>query len=110
MKKNSKSEISSSKNSFPIDGVQIRKASSVVRSINHKLRQQIYNVIAAEKKITVTEIYVKLRIEQSVASQHLAILRKGKVVSTTRDGKFIYYSINETRVKELEKLIAELCK
>lgn len=34
--------------------------------------------------ISVTEIYVKLRLEQSVASQHLAILRRAGVVQTDR--------------------------
>ena len=43
--------------------------------------------------MTVTDIYVKLRLEQSVASQHLAILRKAGVVQTERDGKFIFYSL-----------------
>ena len=49
----------------------------------------------------VTELYVKLRLEQSVASQHLAILRKAGIVFTLRDGKFIYYSINYSGVKEI---------
>jgi DNA-binding transcriptional ArsR family regulator len=44
--------------------------------LNHKLRQQILALIETEKKITVTEIYVRMRLEQSVASQHLAILRR----------------------------------
>ena len=52
----------------------LKKAALVLRSLNHKLRQQILALIETEKRITVTEIYVRLRLEQSVASQHLAIL------------------------------------
>ena len=59
-------------------------------------------------KMTVTEIYVKLRLEQSVASQHLAILRNAEVVQTEREGKFIYYSLNEDRIAELADLVEEL--
>jgi DNA-binding transcriptional ArsR family regulator len=72
------------------------------------LRQQIIKIINDERKLTVTEIYVKLRLEQSVASQHLAILRKAGVVSTERDGKFIFYTINLGRIKEIDKFINEL--
>jgi DNA-binding transcriptional ArsR family regulator len=58
--------------------------------------------------MTVTEIYVKLRLEQSVASQHLAILRKAGFVNTTRDGKFIYYSVNASRLAEMNRFVEEL--
>jgi DNA-binding transcriptional ArsR family regulator len=67
-------------------------------------------LIDEEKKITVTEIYVRLRLEQSVASQHLAILRKAGIVNTERDGKFIYYLINHKRVDELTKLVNDMVK
>jgi DNA-binding transcriptional ArsR family regulator len=58
--------------------------------------------------VTVTEIYVHLRLEQSVASQHLAILRKAGIVKTERDGKFIYYSVNHKRVEEINNVATEL--
>ena len=59
-----------------IDVLTLKKAALVLRAVNHKLRQQILKLIHQKGRITVTEIYVKLRLEQSVASQHLAILRK----------------------------------
>jgi DNA-binding transcriptional ArsR family regulator len=80
----------------------------VLRAINHKLRQQVLKLIDESGKMTVTEIYVKLRLEQSVASQHLAILRKAGFVKTDRDGKFIYYSVNTERLEELNKFVREL--
>lgn len=86
----------------------IKKASLVLRALNHKLRQQLLSLIETEKKITVTEIYVRMRLEQSVASQHLAILRKAGIVATQRDGKFIYYTINEKRIKQLNRFVDEL--
>lgn len=80
----------------------------VLRAINHKLRQQILKLIDENGRMTVTEIYVKLRLEQSVASQHLAILRKAGFVKTERDGKFIYYSVNTDRLEELNKFVKDL--
>jgi len=94
--------------SLNVDLHNVKKAALVLRAINHKLRQQILKLIEEHGKMTVTEIYVKLRLEQSVASQHLAILRKAGFVKTERDGKFIYYSVNNDRLEELNKFVGEL--
>lgn len=67
-------------------------------------------LIGEREKMTVTEIFLHLRLEQSVASQHLAILRKAGFVKTKREGKFIYYSVNRQRILELNKFIDELLK
>lgn len=91
-----------------LDLLHIKKGALVLRALNHKLRQQILKLIDENDKMTVTDLYVKLRLEQSVASQHLAILRKAGFVKTTRDGKFIYYSVNVSRMKELNKFLEEL--
>jgi DNA-binding transcriptional ArsR family regulator len=58
--------------------------------------------------MTVTEIYVKMRLEQSVASQHLALLRRSGVVVTERDGKFIFYSLDKNRIGEISQLLEDL--
>jgi DNA-binding transcriptional ArsR family regulator len=56
----------------------------------------------------VTEIYVKLRLEQSVASQHLAILRRSNIVKTTREGKFIWYTVNHERLQDVNEFVTQL--
>ena len=94
--------------SLNVDLHNLKKAAMVLRAINHKLRQQILKLIDENGKMTVTEIYVKLRLEQSVASQHLAILRKAGFVKTDRDGKFIYYSVSSERLEELNKFVKDL--
>ncbi len=91
-----------------VDLLNVKKAALTLRAVNHKLRQQILRLIDEHGKMTVTELYVKLRLEQSVASQHLAILRKAGFVKTERDGKFIYYSVNTNRLQELNKFVNEL--
>lgn len=91
-----------------VDLLNVKKAALILRALNHKLRQQIIKLIDEQGKMTVTELYVKLRLEQSVASQHLAILRKAGFVKTVRDGKFIYYSVNTSRLQELNKFVDDL--
>ncbi|MEO7121326.1 MAG: metalloregulator ArsR/SmtB family transcription factor [Ginsengibacter sp.] len=87
---------------------KIRKASLILKAINHKLRQAVIEVIYEHKRITVTELYAILKIEQSVASQHLAILRRAEVLNTERSGKFIYYSINHSRLGEINDFVRDL--
>jgi DNA-binding transcriptional ArsR family regulator len=91
-----------------IDYHNIKKSAMVLRALNHKLRQQIIKTIHESKKLTVTQLYVKLRLEQSVASQHLAILRKAGIVTTERDGKFIYYTINVPRIESINRFVKNL--
>ncbi len=94
--------------SLKVDLLNVKKAALILRAVNHKLRQEILKMIDEHGKVTVTEIYVKLRLEQSVASQHLAILRKAGFVKTIRDGKFIYYSVNVDRMQDLNKFVDQL--
>ena len=86
----------------------IQKGVHTLRTINHLLRQQILQFIHEKKRITVTEIHTRFRIEQSVASEHLALLRKEKFVTTERDGRFIFYSVNYETLKKIHRLIEEL--
>lgn len=91
-----------------LDYTELRKAVLVLRAVNHKLRQTIIDLLEANKRMTVTDIYVKMRLEQSVASQHLAILRRAGVVQTERNGKFIYYSLNKGRLNQISQVIDDL--
>ncbi len=91
-----------------LDYADLRKAVLVLRAVNHQLRQRIIDLLEESEGITVTDIYIKLRLEQSVASQHLAILRRAGVVKTERNGKFIYYSLDKDRLKQIDKLVSDL--
>ena len=91
-----------------IDYLQTKKAALILRALNHSLRYQILKLIDENEAVYVTQIYKRLKIEQSVASQHLAILRRAGIVTTERTGKFIFYSPNYTRVDEVMKLVASM--
>ena len=92
-----------------LDYGELRKAVLVLRAVNHKLRQRVIHLLEeTDEGMTVTDIYIKLRLEQSVASQHLAILRRAGVVKTERNGKFILYSLNKDRIAQISSLVEEL--
>ena len=91
-----------------IESSMINKGALALRTINHVLRRQILQLIHEKKRVIVTEIHTKFRIEQSVASEHLALLRKENFVRTERDGRFIFYSVNYDTIEKNGKLIEEL--
>jgi DNA-binding transcriptional ArsR family regulator len=88
----------------------LKKAVLLLKSMNHPLRVSILKMIHTKKDITVTEIYRKLKIEQSVVSQHLALLRNNKIVTTNKDGRFVRYKINYDRIDEITKVVEKLIK
>ena len=88
--------------------LSIKKASLAFRAINHDLRQEMISMILKKGKASVTEIFVEMRVEQSVASQHLAILRRAGIVETERDGKFMYYKLNTPRLGMMNQMISDL--
>lgn len=96
------------KEEIVIKGGILQSAALAVRAINHPLRKKIIDLLETNGEMVVTDIYVKLRTEQSVASQHLAILRNAGFVNTKRDGKFIHYKLNTDRFKTASGLIEKL--
>lgn len=87
---------------------ELKKAALVFRAVNHKLRQQILHLLHERQGMIVSQIYGHLCIEQSVASTHLAILRRAGIVQTKREGKKIYYTVNHSRLIQLHALAKEI--
>ncbi len=86
----------------------MKKAFFMLRSVSHPLRKKILHLLEKSGPLSVSEIYMKLRVEQSVASQHLSVLRTAGVVKTVRIGKFVHYSLNEDRILEISQHIKGL--
>lgn len=78
---------------------QIKIAFDVMRALAHPLRLDILQFINEKETCCVNDIYVSLNIEQSIASQHLRILRQANLVSTLRSQKFVYYSVNYEKLQ-----------
>jgi ArsR family transcriptional regulator len=89
----------------PYTQKELNDAAEVIRAIAHPLRLRIIRFIDKNRKINVNKIYNKLKLEQSTTSQHLRILREAELVNADRDGKFIYYSLNYERLKQLSNSV-----
>lgn len=85
-----------------------RKMVLILRSVNHPLRHQIIRLLQEKDTLNVGGICQILRNEQSVISQHLAILRRTGVVATQREGKFVWYFLVKERLSEIGEMINAL--
>jgi DNA-binding transcriptional ArsR family regulator len=88
--------------------LDLEKAYTLCHAMNHPLRYGIVHLLDQNKELTVTQIYFKLRISQSIASQHLAVLRQAGIVTSRKDGKQVFYVLNKTGYLNLCQAIQSL--
>jgi len=67
----------------------------------HPIRYAIILMLVKNKKMTVTHIYNKLLLQQPTISNHLKLMKDYGILITKRDGKNVYYSVNNKMVKKL---------
>ena len=80
-------------NKTVLDIQKLELAASKLRAMAHPMRSAIIDLLTENKKLTVTEIYERLSIEQASASHHLNILKNKGLLESKRDGKMILYSL-----------------
>lgn len=95
---------------FDLDPELFEEGARLMRAINHELRQEKLRLIHNKGKATVSELKDALKLEQSAASMHLAILRNEELVITEREGQNIYYSINYERLQKVQALLKVMLK
>ncbi|MFT5386437.1 MAG: DNA-binding transcriptional ArsR family regulator [Saprospiraceae bacterium] len=88
-----------------INSEKLHVSSEVLRALAHPLRMKILEFIDKHETINVNKIYNTLKLEQSITSQHLRILRLAGIVITTREGKFIHYSIDYLKIQDVLKAV-----
>jgi len=76
-----------------LDLQKLELAASKLRAMAHPMRIAIIDLLTENKKLTVTEIYERLSIEQASASHHLNILKNKGLLESKRNGKMILYSL-----------------
>jgi ArsR family transcriptional regulator len=86
---------------------KLRQSSDVLRALAHPLRMRILEFIDQNDMINVNKIYSSLKLEQSITSQHLRILRQAELVETERRGKFIHYRLRYDKIDNAVSSIRE---
>lgn len=84
---------------------RLRVSSELLRALAHPLRLKILDYIDSQGTTHVNKIYHSIKIEQSITSQHLKIMRKAGVLQAERDGKFVFYTIDYDIVSRVAKAV-----
>jgi DNA-binding transcriptional ArsR family regulator len=84
-----------------IEIVAIQQGLKIFSGINSQLRREMLDLIHKNGKMTVTQLFTELNLDQPIASNHLAILRNAGIVTSKRIGKNVFYSINYLRLEFL---------
>ena len=84
---------------------KLTMTTELMRALAHPLRLKILEFLDQNKNIQVNQIYNTLKIEQSIASQHLRILKNAGVLVADKDGKYMHYTIDYQKVSNADKAI-----
>lgn len=78
--------------------------SAILKAISNAKRLEILHQLNG-KELSVGTMESLVKLSQSALSQHLAVLRRAKVVKTRRSAQTIYYSIDSQLVIDVLKLL-----
>ena len=84
-----------------IDIKKLEGAASRLRAIAHPTRIAIISLLESNARLNVTEIYLKLKIEQAAASHHLNILKSKGVLQSKRAGKQTFYFLKNEALHQI---------
>ncbi len=88
-----------------IKNKHLEEATELLRALAHPLRLRLLGFIDNNPNINVNKIYKALKVEQSLTSQQLHILRSAKLVVSKRDGRFILYTLNYTKLDRIAQTL-----
>lgn len=78
----------------------MKKIAEFYKALGDEIRLKILHMLT-EQEMCVCEIFDKLDMSQPAVSHHLKILRQAGLVKDSRDGKWIYYSLNGDVFREV---------
>lgn len=84
-----------------------REASDLLKALAHENRLLLLCILFEQER-SVGELETILSLRQTTVSQQLARLRFDGLVKTRRDGKTIYYSIANDRVRQIVRLMYDM--
>ena len=84
-----------------------RRASDFLKALAHETRLLLLCLLA-EKERSVTELENILSLRQPTVSQQLARLRLDGLVTTRRDGKTVYYRVNDDDIRRVITVVYDI--
>ena len=87
-----------------------RELKLLCRAVGDVSRMRILRELANETEISVSELADRLVLSQPLASWHLRILRRSGLLTTRKEGRQVYCSLDPRRVSHFQQAVGELVK
>lgn len=71
------------------------------KGLAHPIRIRILEILSGAAELSVSELLGEIGLEASHVSQHLAVLRRNRLVTSERRGSLVYYSLAYPQVADL---------
>jgi ArsR family transcriptional regulator len=82
---------------------------ALFKALNDPTRREILEILK-DGDLTAGEIADKFNISKPSISHHLDLLKQAELVSSVKEGQFIYYSLNTTVMDEMLKWFIQFTK
>jgi len=79
---------------------------NVFKALNDATRREILEMLK-KKDMTAGEIVEKFNVSGPTISHHLDLLRQANLVSSEKNGQYVYYSLNTTVFDEIMKWLVQ---
>jgi ArsR family transcriptional regulator, arsenate/arsenite/antimonite-responsive transcriptional repressor len=86
-----------------------RKVNVLFRALNDATRREILELLK-DRDLSAGEIADQFQMTKPSISHHLDLLRQANLVTSVKEGQFIYYSINVTVIDEILKWLVQFSK
>jgi len=77
--------------------------------LSEPMRLDILMIISSEGTCNASQILSHFDITQPTLSHHMSVLIENEIVTATKQGRFMRYSINTKAVNELKSVLDVLC-
>lgn len=104
-----------------LQDLEIEDAVKVLRAVSHPIRLRILDVLAnkaafgfedescrARAEVCVCKINTLFEVFLPTVSHHLKLLREARLVTTRRDGVWIYYSLQREPLARVAGMLSDL--
>lgn len=85
---------------------KMEKVAFILKTTAHPTRIAVVQLLAAHESLSVSDISERLNVEQSLLSHHLSGMKLKGILSSTREGKNIFYSLKMREVIDVIQCLA----
>jgi DNA-binding transcriptional ArsR family regulator len=89
-------------------GYDAERLSNCLAVMAEPVRIRIMSVIASKGEVCARDILPEFSVTQPTLSHHMRVLVDNDLVTARKEGRNVYYSVNQATVRELADLLVQL--